>query len=212
MTLPLTPTSCSPPPARSASASTSTRPVPLELVKECLQIALQAPTGSNTQGWHWIVVTDPELRAADRRVLPAARSPPTARRGRRAGDRRRGAAAVQARSRARPTGSADHMGEVPCTSSAAIIAAAELPAENQAGLWGSLLPAAWSYQLAARARGLGSAWTTLHLTVREGDRRAARHPAAGAAGRAAAHRLLHRRDVPPGHREPLDQVLHLDHW
>ena len=39
-----------------------TRPVPLELVKECIQVALQAPTGSNTQGWHWIVVTDPELR------------------------------------------------------------------------------------------------------------------------------------------------------
>ena len=39
------------------------RPVPLELVKECIQIALQAPTGSNTQGWHWIVVTDPELRS-----------------------------------------------------------------------------------------------------------------------------------------------------
>ena len=39
------------------------RPVPLELVRECLQIALQAPTGGNSQGWHWLVVTDPGLRA-----------------------------------------------------------------------------------------------------------------------------------------------------
>ncbi|HEX4811211.1 MAG TPA: nitroreductase family protein, partial [Nonomuraea sp.] len=39
-----------------------TRPVPLDLVRECLQIALQAPTGGNRQGWHWIVVTDPGLR------------------------------------------------------------------------------------------------------------------------------------------------------
>ena len=39
------------------------RPVPIELVKECLEVALHAPTGGNTQGWHWIVVTDPDLRA-----------------------------------------------------------------------------------------------------------------------------------------------------
>src|SRR2546429_9965848 len=40
-----------------------TRPVPLELVKECLEIALQAPNGGMRQGWHWIVVTDPQVRA-----------------------------------------------------------------------------------------------------------------------------------------------------
>ncbi|MEU4232290.1 nitroreductase family protein [Nonomuraea sp. NPDC026600] len=39
------------------------RPVPIELVRECLDIALQAPSGGNRQGWHWIVVTDPELRS-----------------------------------------------------------------------------------------------------------------------------------------------------
>ena len=37
--------------------------MPMELVRECLEIALQAPTGGNSQGWHWLVVTDPELRA-----------------------------------------------------------------------------------------------------------------------------------------------------
>src|SRR6185312_7926418 len=41
-----------------------TRPVPLELVKESLEVALQAPTGGNSQGWHWMVVTDPDLRSA----------------------------------------------------------------------------------------------------------------------------------------------------
>lgn len=40
-----------------------TRPVPLDLVKECLEIALQAPSGGMRQGWHWIVVTDPEVSA-----------------------------------------------------------------------------------------------------------------------------------------------------
>src|SRR3712207_2564027 len=41
-----------------------TRPVPLHLVRECLEIALQAPSGSNKQSWHWVVVTDPATRAA----------------------------------------------------------------------------------------------------------------------------------------------------
>ena len=40
-----------------------TRPVPLDLVEECLEIALQAPNGGMREGWHWIVVTDPEVRA-----------------------------------------------------------------------------------------------------------------------------------------------------
>jgi len=40
-----------------------TRPVPLDLVKECLEIALQAPNGGMREGWHWIVVTDPQVRA-----------------------------------------------------------------------------------------------------------------------------------------------------
>jgi Nitroreductase family len=35
-----------------------TRPVPLDLVRECLEVALQAPSGSNRQGWHWMVLTD----------------------------------------------------------------------------------------------------------------------------------------------------------
>jgi nitroreductase len=39
------------------------RPVPLEVIKDCVRIALQAPSGSNRQGWHWIVITDPDQRA-----------------------------------------------------------------------------------------------------------------------------------------------------
>ena len=39
-----------------------TRPVPMDVIRECLKIALQAPSGSNRQGWHWVVVTDPEIK------------------------------------------------------------------------------------------------------------------------------------------------------
>ena len=38
--------------------------------------------------------------------------------------------------------------------------------------WGSILPAMWSFMVAARERGLGTVWTTVHL-VNGGDRQVA---------------------------------------
>ena len=190
-----------------------TRPVPLDLVRECLEVALQAPTGGNSQGWHWVIVTDPELRSGVggyyRRAFDTYRD----------GSRRAAAAledsarrATQERVSASAEYLAERMGEVPVLVLACITAGEELPAGNQAGLWGSLLPAAWSYQLAARARGLGSAWTTLHLSYEReiGDllglppevRQGVLLPTAYYTGETFR----------PASREPLDQVLHLDRW
>ena len=133
-----------------------TRPVPLDLVRECLEIAMQAPSGSNSQQWHWIVITDPAVRAQIggyyRRVAEPylARNRPDDEAGQRVKD----SAAYLA----------EHIDEVPVL----LLACIEVPAPwmlegNQAGLWGSLLPAAWSYMLACRSRGLGTAWTTFTL-------------------------------------------------
>ena len=103
------------------------------------------------------------------------------------------------------------MAEVPVLVLACIEAAEELPAENQAQLWGSLLPAAWSYQLAPGAR-------TRHgvddpaPALRAGGRRAARDPAARPAGSAAPDGVLRGGEFRPAPREPLDHVLHLDRW
>ena len=41
------------------------RPVEREVIEECLEVAIQAPTGSNMQGWHWVIVTDAEKRAEE---------------------------------------------------------------------------------------------------------------------------------------------------
>src|SRR3989475_11196538 len=40
------------------------RPVEPEVIRECLELAVQAPTGGNSQGWHFMVVTDPQQRQA----------------------------------------------------------------------------------------------------------------------------------------------------
>ena len=132
-----------------------TRPVPLDLVRECLEIATQAPSGSNSQGWHWIVLTDPAVRAQVGDYYRRATEPYLA--------AQRPADAAAQRVKDSAAHLSEHMGEVPVLVLACIEAPVSRMEGNQAGLWGSLLPAAWSYMLACRSRGLGTAWTTLHL-------------------------------------------------
>jgi nitroreductase len=190
-----------------------TRPVPLDLVRECLEVSLQAPTGGNSQGWHWVVVTDPELRRGIGGYYERSFS------AYREGARRAAAAHDDParRSTAMRVGDsaqylADHMGEVPVLVIACIEAAAELPAENQAGLWGSLLPAAWSYQLAARARGLGTAWTTLHLAYEREVAELLGIPPHVRQGVLLPTAYYTGETFRPAHREPVERVLHLDRW
>ena len=89
----------------------------------------------------------------------------------------------------------EHMGEVPVLLIPCIKAGKTLPEGNQAGLWGSLLPAAWSYALAARARGLGTAWTTLHLQREAEVAELLGIPGRIPSGCAHPDGVFHRRDV-----------------
>ena len=189
-----------------------TRPVPLDLVKECLEIALQAPNGGMREGWHWIVVTDPQVRAQIGDFYRRSAEPYLARAA--AADPSRGAGSgVMARVSSSSAYLARHMGQVPVLVIPCITVRPAWPAgETQAGLWGSLLPAAWSYMLACRARGLGTAWTTLHLHYETeiaallglpGDiRQGALIPTAYYTGDTFR----------PAARRPLADVLHVDHW
>lgn len=190
------------------------RPVPLELVRECLEIALQAPSGSNAQSWHWVVVTDPAKRAAVGEIYRQQFDRYEESRGfagRLFADR-----PDRARTQQRVGSSArwlgDHMGEVPVLVLPCIRTGGPFQAVNQAGLWGSLLPAAWSYCLAARARGLGTSWTSLHLPreaevaavlgIPDGVHQGALIPTAFYTGET----------FKPAPREPLADVLHVDGW
>ena len=139
------------------------RPVEREVVLACLDEALQAPTGSNNQGWQWVFVTEPDKKKAIADVYGRHFDPYAAAAGAtyEEGDTR-GARAVAVKSSA--TYLREHFHEVPVLMIPCHAGRVDgAPAATQAGFWGSLLPAAWSMMLALRARGLGSAWTTLHL-------------------------------------------------
>ncbi len=135
-----------------------TRPVEREVILECLQLAMQAPTASNSQNWRWLVVTDADKRAAIADIYRRC-----------AGDYMARAAeqATDAQTR-RVYQSADALngilGEVPVHVIPCIERRLEdAPLPVAAAAWASIIPAAWSFQLALRSRGLGSVWTTLHL-------------------------------------------------
>ena len=105
----------------------------------------------------------------------------------------------------------EHMGEapvliIPC------IRAARLRAESQAGLWGSLLPAAWSYMLAARARRLGTAWTTLHLRYEREISELLGMPPDIRQGALIPTAYYTGDTFQPAPRQPLDEVLHINSW
>jgi nitroreductase len=190
------------------------KPVPREVLLECLELAIQAPTGSNQQGWQWVFVED----ADKKKVLAdiylknftwyASQPKPEF-----------GAEDTRTQQRDRVVSSAvylaEHMHEAPVLMIPCLEGDVEFAVQGGASFWGSLLPAAWSYMLALRSRGLGSAWTTLHL-INDGERKAAEllgipyekyrqgglFPVAYTKGT----------DFRPAKRLPVEQVVHFDSW
>ena len=135
------------------------RPVPRAIIDECLELAVQAPTGSNSQTWRWVVVDDAGKRQALADIYRKGAETYLAGAAEQAGD-----AQTQ-----RVFDSAmylmDHLQEVPVH---VIPCLAGRPPEGSpiimlGPMFGSIYPAVWSFQLALRARGLGSTLTTLHL-------------------------------------------------
>ncbi len=136
-----------------------TRPVEREVIAECLQIAIQAPTGSNQQKWHFVVISDADKRARIAAYYKQSFD------GYLGGARQANVGHAQTN---RVLDSATYLSEnmqhvpiliIPCYEGRVETSGQQA----QAGFYGSILPATWSLMLALRARGLGSAWTTLHL-------------------------------------------------
>lgn len=147
------------------------RPVPRELVEECVRIALQAPSGSNARGWHFVVVgdSDKKQRIGElyRQAFDGYRSMPVSAHAlaeKAAGDDVATMKGVV--SSAEALAANLHRAPwlvVPCVEGRIPPMEGPMGQLANASQFGSILPAFWSFMLAARARGLGTAWTTLHL-------------------------------------------------
>ena len=134
------------------------REVPESVIVDCLRLAVQAPTGSNTQGWRWIVVTDPAKKKELARIYSEGGK----------GYLQSAAGREMDAQTKRVYESALFLTDILERVPVHVIPCIEGRAEStmnilSASQYGSIIPAAWSFMLALRSRGLGSALTTLHL-------------------------------------------------
>lgn len=135
-----------------------TRPVGRDVILECIQLAMQAPTASNTQNWRWLVITDADKRATIAEIYRSIGAQYLAYAADNATDAQTQRVYQSAMSLTETLAEVPvHV--IPClteridTAEPGIAAAA----------WASIIPAGWSFLLALRSRGLGSVWTTMHL-------------------------------------------------
>jgi len=193
------------------------RPVDMALIRRCLEDALQAPTGSNSQGWQFIVVTDPEKISAIAgyyleafNEYEASPNQPT---------QQHLDDPSMADTQARVLSSARYLADnlhrtpallIPCV--AGLPMYTQLPLNVVSSIYGSILPAVWSFMLSAREQGLGTCWTTLHLQFSDEIGRLLAIPPeyAQVALIPIAHTLG--TDFKPGPRKSLDDFLHVDSW
>jgi nitroreductase len=143
------------------------RPVPREVIVECVRDALQAPSGSNRWAMQFVVIDDPDARRRVGDIYRAVYESYKSMEGVYIGSLDKGDAALNEQQQ-RTARSADylgeHMGDAPALVIGCILGR---PAQNNpasaAMLLSSAIPGMWSFMLAARLRGLGTAWTSLHL-------------------------------------------------
>jgi nitroreductase len=148
------------------------KPVSDDVIRECVAAAMQSPSGSNMMTMSFVIVKDAAKRKAVGDVYKACYDMYKSMDGVYIGSIDKGDAAANAQQK-RSASSADflgeHMGDAPalviaCTEGARLDGA---PAMMSASMLGNILPGMWSFMLAARARGMGTAWTTVHLMMEQ---------------------------------------------
>ena len=190
-----------------------TRPVPRQLILDCVQISTQGPAGGNHQKWRWVIVDDPDKKQVIADAYRRTYAPYIARQQlavERAGNQGEKNAIID---------SSMHLAEVlqdvpvlaiPCALGSPDDAGSINGAAQ--GWWGSVIPSIWSYCLAARSRGLGTAWTTLHLGDEASVAEALGIPATVTQLACIPTAYYTGDDFKPATRKPAEQVTYWNTW
>lgn len=184
------------------------RPVEPEVIEDCLRLAIQAPTGGNSQGWRWIVVTDPGLRLQLAELYRDIATPYLA-----AGLENGAPSEQQQRVVDSAKYLADVLDQVPVHVIPCLYGELEgVPAWAAAGAYGSIIPAVWSFQLALRSRGLGSVFTTLHLPHADRAAELLGIPAGVTQAALIPVAYFTGDDFKPAARRPMEEVTYWNGW
>lgn len=187
------------------------RPVPRDVVLECLRLSVYAPNASNAQRWRWVLVEDPATRATIGDWYRTHISPPME--------------ALLAQRRAsgdqagvRHSESVLHLGEtlgqVPVLAVVCIEGRIEDDPSLNGATWllGSVFQAVWSFQLALRSRGLGSAFTTAHVLFETELRTLLGIPDTHSVVCMLPVAYTQGTDFRPAPRRPVEEVTFVDRW
>jgi len=197
------------------------RPIEESVLRECLDLAVQAPTGSNAQGWQFMFVTDQQKKEKIGEYYLETwnfyKEQPYAIHALHRNTDDKTLESSQERSTSSAQYLADNIAKAPVLLIPCVAGRSDapegMPLLSQASQFGSIIPAAWSFMLAARARGIGSAWTTLHLMNEkaiaellgipfEHYMQVALIPLAYTKGT----------EFKPAYRPPIDTVMHMNNW
>ena len=181
------------------------RSVPDDLLLDCIDLAEQSPTGGNQGSRRWIIARDPEVKAKLAEVYNEFGQFLVAIRDRKIAEGREPSPMTKSGAYL-----AEHLAEVPAIVIPCIWGVHA--GTGRPGLFDSVIQGAWSFCLAARARGLATAWTTAHLAnpeaaaeilgIPEGVTQIALLPVAWSKGpsyRGAA-------------RRPAEEITYIDRW
>jgi len=198
------------------------RELPRSVIEEALEIALQAPTGANTQTWRFIVVTDSTLKAG---IAECYRKGAAEYMADNTGMTQTGVSAnrefeasdLRQQQKTGVITSSVHLMENMEKVPALIIPCIESRFENetpfvQASMYGSILPATWSLMLALRARRVASAWTSLHLVYEKEVREFLGMPDNITQAALLPVAWLKGGDLHPAKRLPLAEVAYWNRW
>jgi len=189
------------------------RPVPPELIEECLEVAVQSPSATNTQKWRFLVIRDAEKRTGIARLYKQAFESYWEQ----ADDATYGTTGPASTEAQRMIDSAvylvNHLHEVPVHVLFCIEdQVQDVPLFDQATAYGSILPAAWSFMLAARARGLGCCWTTVHLKHANEAAKLLNIPDTVTQGVLLPVAYYTGTDFKAARRIPVTELIHWDTW
>ncbi|MCU1395419.1 MAG: putative oxidoreductase [Ilumatobacteraceae bacterium] len=195
-----------------------TRPVGDDVIRECVTAAMQSPSGSNNMSMQFMIVRDPAKRAAIGEIYRQCYAQYRSWDGVYVRSIDKGGGAAQAQQE-RVADSADHLGEHMGEAPVLVIACSQgsrvdgAPAIGSASVMGNVLPAMWSFMLAARARGLGTAWTTMHLLMEQQVADIVGIPFA-TVQQACLSPLAYTigTDFKPAARPAADTIIHWDQW
>lgn len=174
------------------------RDVPLNVIRDCINVAVQAPVGGMGENTRYLAVRDSATREALAALYREVLSELEQSRG------------IKMKSSQQVL--ADTLARVPCLLFVYAMGTPGPATAQQVAFYGSVMPSAWSLMLALRARGIGSTWTTLLSARSEEVGRVLKVPTE--VTQTVMLPIAYTRDanLKPADRLDASEVMYVDRW